>query len=228
MAELNAKQTRFVEEYLIDLNGAQAAIRAGYSERTAKEHASRLLTNDNVKTLLQKRMTERAHKTEITQERVLERLWMIATADPNELVEYRRECCRHCFGVSHMYQWVDEEELAVALTEAEDPDKVSDLGGFGYDSSIMPHPKCPQCGGNGKGRVHAHDTRNLSKAAGTLYAGVKVGKDGLQVMMHDQLAALDKVARHLGMFKDKLDLTFDVSEGLADRMAKARERAAKN
>ena len=43
--ELNPKQQRFVDEYLIDLNGKQAAIRAGYSEKTAEVQASRLLSN---------------------------------------------------------------------------------------------------------------------------------------------------------------------------------------
>ena len=45
---LSPKQSRFIDEYLIDLNGAQAAIRAGYSPRCAKEQASRLLTYANV------------------------------------------------------------------------------------------------------------------------------------------------------------------------------------
>ena len=43
--ELTAKQQRFCEEYLIDLNATQAAVRAGYSAKTANEQGSRLLTN---------------------------------------------------------------------------------------------------------------------------------------------------------------------------------------
>lgn len=50
--ELTAKQKRFCEEYSIDFNGKQAAIRAGYSLKTANEQASRLLTNVNVKKYL--------------------------------------------------------------------------------------------------------------------------------------------------------------------------------
>ncbi|MGE9266402.1 terminase small subunit, partial [Escherichia coli] len=45
MAALSEKQRRFVAEYLIDLNGTQAAIRAGYSAKTAQEQSSRLLSN---------------------------------------------------------------------------------------------------------------------------------------------------------------------------------------
>lgn len=47
--KLNPKQAAFVKEYLVDRNGKQAAIRAGYSEKTAKEQAARLLTIVNVK-----------------------------------------------------------------------------------------------------------------------------------------------------------------------------------
>ncbi len=52
MAKLTEKQQRFVDEYLIDLNGTQAAIRAGYSAKTANEQASRLLAKANIKTYI--------------------------------------------------------------------------------------------------------------------------------------------------------------------------------
>ena len=60
---LNAKQQRFVDEYLIDLNGTQAAIRAGYSPHTAVVQGSRLLTNAHVRSLVDARsraMVEKA------------------------------------------------------------------------------------------------------------------------------------------------------------------------
>ena len=50
MNKLTNRQKRFVEEYLIDLNARQAAIRAGYSPKTAQEQASRLLANVKVQT----------------------------------------------------------------------------------------------------------------------------------------------------------------------------------
>ena len=49
---MNAKQKRFAEEYSVDHNGAQAAIRAGYSARTAKQTASRMMANVAVKQLV--------------------------------------------------------------------------------------------------------------------------------------------------------------------------------
>ena len=62
-AVLNPKQQSFVEEYLKDLNGAQAAIRAGYSPNRAEQTASRLLTNGKVKSAVQKAKAERSERT---------------------------------------------------------------------------------------------------------------------------------------------------------------------
>lgn len=53
---LTAKQKRFCDEYLIDLNATQAAIRAGYSEKTAKQIGQRLLTNVDLKNHIKERM----------------------------------------------------------------------------------------------------------------------------------------------------------------------------
>ena len=68
---LNDKQRRFVDEYLIDLNGTQAAIRAGYSKRTANEQAARLLANVSVRSHLQTLMDKRAERVERTADDVL-------------------------------------------------------------------------------------------------------------------------------------------------------------
>jgi len=203
---LTAKQQRFVDEYLKDLNATQAAIRAGYSKKTASVIGAQNLAKLNIQSVIARRMEARGQKAAITQEMVLERLWMIATADPNELIQHRRVCCRHCFGVGHAYQWKTEDEFeresALAISNGS-PAPV-DAGGFGYDATILPHPKCPNCHGEGLGRIHAGDSRSVSPAASALYAGVKKTKDGgFEVKMHDQLAALDKVAKHLGMFSDK-------------------------
>lgn len=71
MSKLTAKQQRFVEEYLIDLNATQAAIRAGYSEKTANEQGSRLLANVSISEAIQEAQNKRAERTEITQDYVL-------------------------------------------------------------------------------------------------------------------------------------------------------------
>ena len=78
MAKLNDRQMRFCDEYLIDLNATQAAIRAGYSEKYANTNAPKLLQNTAVKEYIQKRKADRERRTEITQDMVLRELAIIA------------------------------------------------------------------------------------------------------------------------------------------------------
>ena len=70
---LTDKQARFVDEYLVDLNATQAAIRAGYSAKTANEQGARLLANVSVQNAIRERQEVLKMKTEITQEWVVER-----------------------------------------------------------------------------------------------------------------------------------------------------------
>jgi len=72
--DLNPKQLRFVDEYLVDLNATQAAIRAGYSPKTAKVQGSRLLTHAIISKAIRLGQEQIAHKYEVTQEYVIEKL----------------------------------------------------------------------------------------------------------------------------------------------------------
>lgn len=78
MAELNAKQKRFCEEYIIDLNGTQAAIRAGYSAKTAGEQAGRLLGDVRIQEYIQELKTERSDRTNITADMVVQEIAKVA------------------------------------------------------------------------------------------------------------------------------------------------------
>jgi phage terminase small subunit len=78
---LNAKQQRFVDEYLTDLNATQAAIRAGYSAKTASEQAYDLLRKPQIQELISERQQDRKQRTEITQDRVLQELARLAFLD---------------------------------------------------------------------------------------------------------------------------------------------------
>ncbi|MGR3574028.1 MAG: terminase small subunit [Sagittula sp.] len=84
---LTAKQARFVEEYLIDLNATQAAIRAGYSAKTARSQGQRLLTNVDVERALSEAQSKRSEKTGINAEWVLKRLADEAEADVADLYD---------------------------------------------------------------------------------------------------------------------------------------------
>ena len=79
--KLTPKQRRFIDEYLIDLNATQAAIRAGYSEKTAQQIGAENLTKPVIQEEIQKRQDRIHAKLEITQERVLQELAAIAFAN---------------------------------------------------------------------------------------------------------------------------------------------------
>ena len=71
MANLTPKQQRFVEEYLIDLNATQAAIRAGYSPRTANEQGAQNLAKLSISKAIAEAQAKREERTQITQDYVL-------------------------------------------------------------------------------------------------------------------------------------------------------------
>ena len=84
MTNLRPKQQRFIEEYLIDLNATQAAIRAGYSEKTACSIGEENLRKPDIKQAIQERMAARSQNTEVTQEWVVKALkknYLEASAD---------------------------------------------------------------------------------------------------------------------------------------------------
>src|SRR5215472_4983746 len=143
---LTPKQSRFVEEYIIDLNGRQAAIRAGYSAKTAEVQGSRLLRVAKVRAALESAMQARSRRTEVTADHVVAELARIAFANlrdlwprPGERINLHR---------------LDHNRTA-ALEELTVVEAV-DSGGV------------------------VHRTTRLK--------------------MHDKLAALTSLARHLGMF----------------------------
>lgn len=86
MAKMTEKQKRFVEEYLIDLNATQAAIRAGYSPKTAEQAASRMLSFVKVQEAIEKALAERSRRTGINQDRVVQELAKIAFVKITDIV----------------------------------------------------------------------------------------------------------------------------------------------
>lgn len=85
---LTAKQQRFVDEYLIDLNATQAAIRAGFSAKTARQAGNRLLTNVDIQQAIQAGMEARSGRVAITQDMVLRELAKIGFSDIRKVVRW--------------------------------------------------------------------------------------------------------------------------------------------
>lgn len=88
MGKLPEKLQIFVNEYLIDLNATRAGLRAGYSEKTAKSQASRLLTNIDVQEAFQAGMAARAERVGVDQDKVLRSIANLAFYDPRDVVNW--------------------------------------------------------------------------------------------------------------------------------------------
>ncbi|NTU49348.1 MAG: terminase small subunit [Desulfobulbaceae bacterium] len=242
--KMNARQKRFCEEYIVDLNGKQASIRAGYSAKTAEVTGSQLLRNPKVSAYITALQLKRSNRVEITADEVLEQLWNIATADPRELTENRRGACRYCYGDNFRYQMTPSEmEEAIRVHDEREerrlegkkgkPKPFDTLGGYGFDPHKEPNPECPECFGDGIPRPFVADTRKISKKATSLLAAVKETKDGIEIKKHDKMKALELIGKHLGMFpaagkfelvgKDGKDLIPDPKESIVVTGEKAME-----
>jgi hypothetical protein len=110
------------------------------------------------------------------------------------------DCCRHCYGISHGYQWTPAEydrETADALRAGSPAPELA--GGIGYNPKLPPVDSCPECHGCGVSTVIVTDSRNLSRGAARLMASVKKAKDGtIELKTHDQQAALMALGKHSG------------------------------
>lgn len=211
---LPPKVLRFIEEYMLDMNGTAAYQRAGYTAKpsSAEANARRLLGNARVSLEIARRRDATSQKLEISREEALQEAWNIVKANANELIEYRRFACAGCY-----------------------PD-------IRAQERREPRADCADCAGEGRSDVLIKDTRKLSPQARSLYAGVKITKEGIEVKMHSKLDALEKVFKHLGLYAadKKLEVTganggpirtaaqFEISDDqlLAEILADRRARAA--
>ena len=166
---MTPKQTRFVEEYLLDLNATQAAIRAGYAESGARTEGARLLANADISAAIDKAMAQRSMRTNITQDQVLRELARIGFVDIRKVVTWTN-------GASGFDEDEAEETGEVRISVA---------------NFVMLTPS---------DEIDAETAAAISEISQT--------KDGaLKVKLHDKRAALVDLGRHLGMFKDKVEVT---------------------
>ncbi len=120
--QLNDRQRRFVEEYLVDLNAMQAAIRAGYSAKTAKQIGQRLLTHVDVAAAIEAGVQRRSIRTGVKADRALEEAARLAFYDPRKLVEATPDGYR----IKHLAELDDDTAAAIASV------KVNADGSFEY------------------------------------------------------------------------------------------------
>lgn len=167
MAKLTPKQQRFVEEYLIDLNATQAAIRAGYSAKNADKIGPELLGKTRVAEAIKQAMAERSRRTGINQDRVLRELAKIAFVNAGDVVNMDEATVR---------EGAIRDDLAAI-------------------SSVK--------------------VKTIPTESGEIVER--------EVKLHDKLKALELIGKHLGMFRDKVDMNVEVN--LADLLKKAWEVA---
>lgn len=148
---MTKKQKRFIEEYLVDLNATQAAIRAGYSPDTAGSIGSENLKKPEIRARIEKAIAERSKRTGINQDRIVMELTKIALLNPKGLVNFDEATIKE--------DAADEDVAAVASVRVK---------------------RFPTKDGEGVER---------------------------EVKMYDKTKALELLGRHLGMFKDKVEVS---------------------
>jgi phage terminase small subunit len=110
MAKMTAKQQRFCDEYLIDLNATQAAIRAGYSEKTAGVIAAENLTKPKIKAYIEERMSEKESSLIADQNEVLEYLTKVLRGETQSEVVVVEGTGEGCSTARNFQKAPDEKE----------------------------------------------------------------------------------------------------------------------
>ena len=126
---MTPKQAAFVDEYLIDLNATQAAIRAGYSAKTAGWIGNQQLAKTHISAEIAKRMEDRSKRTEITQDRVLTDIELIKQdamrkaydKNGNEAMINHTSALKACeLQGRHLQMWNDKVALTIETTTDEE------------------------------------------------------------------------------------------------------------
>lgn len=161
MAKLSKKQQAFVDEYMIDLNATQAAIRAGYKRSEYTDtNASKLLENTRIAEEIEKRMAERSKRTGINQDRVVQEIAKLAFVNAADVIDI---------------------DSATVLPDA----KPEDLA----------------C-------IQSVKIKRTTKGKNVI--------EEREVRFYDKKGSLELLGRHLGMFKDKLEIDADAEVTIID------------
>lgn len=219
----------FAQEFVVDFNAAGAAVRCGYSKRSAKQIANDLLQKPEVQGFITDAIEARKARTQVDADTVVQRLATIALADARTLTSLTVGPCRYCWGEDHLFQWKTPREFEEALSEhtrkfkADEnaPPEPTDEGGYGYRLTGSTNPSCPECAGMGIPVTRFADTRDLPPEAVVLFRGIKETQHGIEVKTADQDKALELLGRHLGLFageqKDTVDALAEALRQISSR-----------
>ncbi len=148
---MTAKQKKFIDEYLIDLNATQAAIRAGYSPETARSIGSENLTKPDIRARIDKSMAVRSKRTGINQDRIIMELARIGLINPNNLINFNEATVKEDAAADDLAAIASVKVKIIPLEEGEIVER--------------------------------------------------------EIKMYDKIKALELCGKHLGMFKDKLEIS---------------------
>lgn len=173
--KLPPKQVRFAEEYIKDLNGTQAATRAGYSQRTANEQAARLLANVSVQQYVRKLLEERSQKVKIDAAYVLTRLGEIDQMDALDILaddgsvkpiaEWPKIWRQMISGLDVMEIAQGDEETRIAVVKKiKWPDKIRNLELIGRHVGVQAFKDRVEHSGSIKGMAERMRRRRKTEA----------------------------------------------------------------
>jgi phage terminase small subunit len=217
---LTEKQLAFAR-YYVECRNATLAYRKAYNVTVGDvqpewlyNEASRQLHHPKISMAIAELQEAAAATTIIKARELVQDLVDMASVDPEEVTSVRTINCRHCWGAEGRYQWRDEIELADACQLKQDdvdrgvkhvkfPDA---LGGFGFTPRKAPNPECVKCNGVGLILGAVTDSAKWSLKARKLVKGVKQTANGIEIMMHDQMAARIELAKILGLYGKDIKL----------------------
>ncbi|MEB2275881.1 terminase small subunit [Bacillus sp. ILBB4] len=197
--KLTPKQKRFVEEYLVDLNATQAAIRAGYSEKTAEAIGHENLRKPKIKMFIDEALKTRAHRAEISADKVLQELAAIAFANATDVVNVK--------DVEYIssYKWMldgEEVERNDYTPSSEEYERMERVPVMEIRQSVF-----------------IKETEALNAFQKKAISGMKETKYGIEIKFHDKVRAIELLGKHLGLFTDKVEHSGTVTNHNIDMSA---------
>lgn len=201
---MNERQRRFIDAYLIDPNATKAAEAAGYSKRTAGQIGDRLLKEVEIAEEIARRQAERAQQAKLTSYQVLDEIDTLASSDVGQLFDLTADDLR----MLPMREWPADARRAVGSVKvkvypmkelppisADEWQRLEDIANgkayaFDISRAILPEDQIFM--------------RGLVERMRALYWGAFEIRE---VKLWDKNSALDKAAKHRGMFTEKVEIT---------------------
>jgi len=238
---LNTQQALHAREFMTDYNAYQSAIRAGYSEETAKSRSSEMIAKPAMQSAIAYLMRRTLERMGREADELVAFHLQIIDFDPNDVCELRIHACKYCWGVDHAMQhdpqsWQKEREKFEKRWQKMSESEQKMVGEFPavppdgwYEAKRGPNDDCPQCHGVGIEVVKWKDTRHMAPNLRRMFGGIKMNKDGLEVVMLQKSASLATLSSHLGLNKVaevqvNAAIVTDTAKSYEAIMAESRER----